>query len=164
MNINKDKSYSNKNRTKRIRDNKIKYMCTYMLLVLYDEFFYYKKPHNNNITTRNEIYQRPNEHSYINPLLLTNNKGVLFNTPLLQSQPNTSINSQPHNKYVNVNTRKSYSAKNNRVLGNSTTKNVNPSVKPVNPSVNTVKIAPLSGGPMFQNNNRYILQTQESVY
>jgi hypothetical protein len=83
ININKDKSYYNNTRKKKITDNKIKYMSTYMLLVLYDEFFYYKKLHNNNITTRNEIYQRPNEHSYINPLLLTNNKGVLFNTSLL---------------------------------------------------------------------------------
>jgi hypothetical protein len=83
ININKDKSYYNNTRKKKITDNKIKYMSTYMLLVLYDEFFYYKKLHNNNITTRNEIYQRPNEHSYINPLLLTNNKDVLFNTSLL---------------------------------------------------------------------------------
>ena len=125
MNTNKDKSKYIQYRAQSITDNNIKYMCTYMLLVLYDEFFYYKNLHNNNITTRNEIYQRPNKHSYINPLLLTNNKGVLFNTSLLQqSQPNTSNNS----------------------------------------SVNPVKIAPLSGGPMFQNNNSSILQTEERVY
>ena len=134
-------------------------MCTYMLLVLYDEFFYYKETHNNNITTRNEIYQLPNEHSYINPLLLKNKKGVLFNTSLLQQfQPNTSNNSQPHNKNVYVNTRKSYSANNNRVLGNSTTENVNPSVK-------QVPIVQLFGKPIIQNNtSTYRLQTEQTAY
>ena len=56
ININKDKSYYNNTRKKKITDNKIKYMSTYMLLVLYDEFFYYKKLHNNKHQISQQIY------------------------------------------------------------------------------------------------------------